>query len=177
MSAKQITFDKALAIYLEDCESRGETPRTVEGKACNLRAFIRWCKCGELKYCAQLDQSKLELYRSYVSLYIDPVRKKKLDITTQRNRLTAVKVFLRRLQYHQIIRDNPAAFFELPSVQQRIPKAVLTEAEIELILNHVMLYGDKGIRDRAILETFYATGIRRMELGRLVIPDVDIDSR
>ncbi len=121
--------------------------------------------------------SLLEDYRGYVSHYIDTRRRKRLDIASQRNRLTSVKVFLRRLHYLQLIETNPAEFFELPKVPKRIPRAVLTEQEFELILEHTLLYGEKGIRDRAVLETFYATGLRRMELGRLNITDLDFASK
>ncbi len=169
-----ITLDKAVKRYLEDCTARGETPRTVEGKSCNLAAFIRWCHHHHLRHCEDVTEAQLEWYRSYVSHYVDSRRRKPLDIATQRNRLGAVKVFFRRLHFLHCISSNPAAFYELPPVPHRIPHSVLSEQEIELILAHTLLYGERGIRDRAILETFYATGIRRMELGHLTLPDVDL---
>lgn len=170
------SLDEGLRFYLKDCVSRGESHRTIEGKRCNLQSFVGWCGDQDIHNCDELDQASLERYRGYVSTYYDPRRRKTLDIATQRNRLTAVRIFLRRLHYHQLMSHNPSAFFELPSVPQRIPRAVLSEAEIELILAHVLLYGDEGIRDRAILETFYATGIRRMELGHLIVTDIDFST-
>lgn len=171
---RSLPINEAVQLYLDDCRARGESSRTIEVKRCNLNAFERWCAEHHFHYCADIEQAELEWYRSYVSQYVDPRRRKRLDIATQRNRLTAVKVFFKRLHYLRCIYSNPAAFFELPSVPHRIPKAVLTEAEIERILEHTLLYGDRGLRDRAILETFYATGIRRMELGNLVTTDVDV---
>lgn len=172
----QMLLSVAVCRYLKDCQARGESQRTIEVKRCNLSAFQRWCDEHHFHFCDDINQAELEWYRSYVSQYVDQRRRKRLDIATQRNRLTAVKVLFQRLHFLHCISSNPAAFFELPSVPHRIPKAVLTEEEIERILEHTLLYGDRGIRDRAILETFYATGIRRMELGRLVIPDLDVAS-
>lgn len=172
----KLVLEEGLRFYLQDCRSRGEAELTVSGKLSNLSAFVRWCSTKNVSFCEEVEQSTLEWYRSYVNAYCDPRRRKKLDVATQRNRLTAVRLFFRRLHYHELISSNLAAFFELPSVPHRIPKAVLTEKEIELILAHVLLYGNKGIRDRAILETSYATGIRRMELGNLSITDVDFTS-
>lgn len=163
----------AQRIYLADCDDRGESPRTVEGKRSNLGFFIRWCQGQGLDYCHDIDLANLELYRSHIGHLVDRRRKKRLDIATQRNRLSAIKGFLRRLQYLRLIEHNPSEFFESPGIPRRIPRAILTEPEIELILDHVLLYGDRGIRDRAILETLYATGLRRMEVGRLTITDVD----
>lgn len=165
-----------MEIYLNDCADRGEAVRTVEGKRSQLNCFLRWCEQQRLADCEALSLPVLELYRHHVSCYVDTRRKKTLDITTQRNRLTAVKVFMHRLHYLQRISSNPAAYFDLPSVPKRLPSAVLTEEEVELILEHTLLYGDKGLRDRAILETFYATGIRRMELAHLLVTDVDLHS-
>ena len=48
-------------------------------------------------------------------------------------------------------------------------------AEIDKVLKHTRIYGDMGIRDRAILETLYSTGARRMELANLMIHNLDID--
>lgn len=170
---EELPLSAAVNRYLDDCQARGESERTVEVKQCNLGAFRRWCLEHHFRYCQDIHQAELEWYRSYVSQYVDPRRRKRLDIATQRNRLTAVKVFFHRLHYLHCISSNPAAFFELPSVPHRIPKAVLTEEEVERVLEHTLLYGERGIRDRAILETFYGTGIRRMELGRLVVTDLD----
>ncbi len=50
----------------------------------------------------------------------------------------------------------------------------MTSDEVDRILNQTDVYGDTGIRDRAILETFYSTGIRRMELVNLKLVDIDL---
>lgn len=175
-SVPGLSIARAIQVYLNDCASRGESARTIELKTCSLGAFERWCQSHCLNDCTDIGEAQLEWYRSYTSQYVAPHRQKVLDIATQRNRLCAVKVFFRRLHYLHCISSNPAAFYELPSVPHRIPRAVLTVEEVECILAHTLLYGDKGLRDRAILETFYATGIRRMELGRLTVPDVDLGS-
>lgn len=174
MNTHSLSLNAALEIYLDDCADRGEAMRTVEGKRSQLNCFLRWCRQQHVSDCEDLSLPALELYRHHVSCHIDKRRKKPLDIATQRNRLTAVKVFLRRLHYLQRISTNPAAFFTLPIAPKRLPSAVLTEQEVELILEHSLLYGAKGLRDRAILEIFYATGIRRMELASLMVTDVDL---
>ncbi len=62
---------------------------------------------------------------------------------------------------------------ELPRVHRRLPKHILTAEEVERILAQTALHGDLGVRDRAILETLYSTGIRRSELAHLRLYDVD----
>jgi integrase/recombinase XerD len=61
----------------------------------------------------------------------------------------------------------------MPRVARRLPKAILSAQEAEAVLAVPDVNTATGLRDRAILETFYSTGIRRMELTRLSVQDVD----
>ena len=63
----------------------------------------------------------------------------------------------------------------MPRMERRLPKHVLTTAEVEQVLNTPDLQTDVGVRDRAMLETLYSTGMRRMELVGLKLFDVDIE--
>ena len=82
-------------------------------------------------------------------------------------------MFLTWLAKRRYILYNPSADMELPKGEKRLPKHILTRLEIELIINQCNTEEPLGIRDRAILETLYSTGIRRMELIRLKLDDID----
>lgn len=58
-----------------------------------------------------------------------------------------------------------------------IIKALYSKEEIELVLQQTLLFGIEGLRDRAILETLFATGIRRGELVKLNIDDIDFAAK
>jgi integrase/recombinase XerD len=60
---------------------------------------------------------------------------------------------------------NPASEIVLPRMEHRLPKYVLTTEEAEQIIQQPDVTEAEGLRDRAILKTFYSTGMRRMELG------------
>ncbi len=64
---------------------------------------------------------------------------------------------------------NPASELELSKIGRRLPKATLTAAEAEHVLAQPDTQTMEGIRDRAILEVLYSTGIRRMELINLCL--------
>lgn len=70
---------------------------------------------------------------------------------------------------------NPASDLELPRMERRLPRHVLNIREVETVLAVPDLSALIGIRDRAMLETFYSTGIRRMELINLGVTDIDED--
>jgi integrase/recombinase XerD len=71
---------------------------------------------------------------------------------------------------------NPASELELPKPEKRLPKHTLTTEEAELVLIQPDLETEKGIRDRAILEVLYSTGIRRQEVINLCLQDVNTAS-
>ena len=76
-------------------------------------------------------------------------------------------------QHH--ILYNPASEIELPKLEKRLPKHVLTQSEAEQVINQADVASPLGIRDRAILETLYSTGIRRMEVINLKLFDLDAE--
>ena len=76
----------------------------------------------------------------------------------------------------QYLPSNPASELDLPRLGKPLPKQPLTQNEVNRILAQPDITTDVGIRDRAILETFYSTGIRRQELIDLTLTDVNDDN-
>jgi site-specific recombinase XerD len=74
----------------------------------------------------------------------------------------------------QQIAYNPASTLQLPKQPQRLPRGVLTKTEARRLIEATPTTKPRDIRDRAILETLYATGIRRAELITLTIYDADL---
>jgi integrase/recombinase XerD len=96
-----------------------------------------------------------------------------VSVWSQHGRVVAVKGLFRWLTKQWALRTNPAAELELPRVSaQRLPQP-LTEAEIAQVLAQPDVTTPTG-RDRALLETGYSTGLRRMELIGLRLYDLDL---
>jgi integrase/recombinase XerD len=87
-------------------------------------------------------------------------------------RLTPLRVWFKWMTRQNYILHNPASELELPRLGFRLPP-VLTEYEAELVLQQPDVSDPVGIRDRALLELFYSTGMRRTELLRLKLPEID----
>lgn len=85
--------------------------------------------------------------------------------------LMAIRVFFRFLKREGEITSDPTTLLDSPKLWQLIPE-VLTEEEVERLLEMPDLETEEGMRDRAILETFYATGMRVSELCMLQVQDV-----
>lgn len=91
--------------------------------------------------------------------------------------LKEIKAFFGWLAKMRHIPHSPAAEIDLPRLPKSLPKTILSVGEVEQILGQPDVKTPLGLRDRAILETFYSTGIRRAELCSLRVQDVQHDRR
>jgi len=158
--------------FLEWSGAMGLSPRTVDIRARMLKRFIHWCDERNLDKPQDITRPILERYRRYLYHY----RKadgEPISFATQQQRLSPIKAFFKWLTKENYILYSPASEMELPRVHRRLPKYILTHEEVERIVNQTMLHGELGVRDRAIIETLYSTGIRRSELINLKLYDVD----
>lgn len=87
--------------------------------------------------------------------------------------LQAVRRFFEHLERTDQVLINPCLGLLLPKVGQRLPRQILTREESCRILDAPNTQTKRGIRDKAILELFYSTGLRRLEMSRLGVHDVD----
>lgn len=90
-------------------------------------------------------------------------------------RLTPIRTFFKWLARENLLLSNAASELELPKLEKRLPKHVLTVAEVEQVLNSIDLADPLGVRDRAMVETLYSTGMRRSELLHLAVVDLDTE--
>ena len=121
-----------------------------------------------------MTRTVLEAYQRYIFHY----RKENgqpLAVCGQQDRLVALRVWFRWMARNHHILHNPASELEMPRAGFRLPKAVLTAAEAEQILALANIRKPLGLRDRAILETLYLTGMRRQKLANLKLRGVDTE--
>ena len=86
-----------------------------------------------------------------------------------------VRSFFRWLTQYNHILFNPASELALPKMEKRLPKHVLTAKEAEQVIGLPDVSTVTGIRDRAVLEVLYSTGIRRSEPAHLGLYDLDAE--
>jgi len=92
---------------------------------------------------------------------------------TQSSHVTVVRRFFAFLDKRSVILNNPAAGIRFPR-PRRLPRAVLSQAHVERLLEAPSSTTAIGVRDRALLEMFYGTAVRLQECVRLNVPDVDL---
>jgi len=91
-------------------------------------------------------------------------------------RISAIRSFARYLRREGLIDDDPAALVGNPRREQRVPQ-VLTVDEVTALIETPDTATPLGRRDRAILELFYASGLRLSELVALDVEDVNLSTR
>jgi integrase/recombinase XerD len=162
-----------MASFLEWSAARGLTQQTIETRQNALRRFIAWCDERELKQPQDVTLPILERYQRHLYHYRKP-NGEPLGFGTQQAQLVPLKAFFQWAARERHLLYNPASELLLPRLPRRLPKHILSVADIESLINRPDTSTPAGVRDRAMLETLYSTGIRRMELVQLELYDVDI---
>ena len=158
--------------YLAHLGVRAYSPRTVETRDAYLRYFIAWCFERALTKPQQIDRPILERYQRHL-FYYRKADGEPLSTRSQHARIIPLRHWFKWLVREGHLLYNPAADLELPRLEKRLPKAILTAAEAEAVLALPEVGTTVGLRDRAILETFYSTGMRRLELIGLTVHSID----
>jgi integrase/recombinase XerD len=166
---RNTTLAALLEKHLEDLAVRNYSEYTIKGRRVHIGFFLDWCEERGLAEPVEVTRTVLESYQRHVFHY----RKKNgepLSFTGQHDRLVPLRVWFKWMARQHYILHNPASELELPRIGFRLPKAVLTAAEAEQVLAQA-----ESLRDRAILEVLYSTGMRRLELVRLRVWDLDLE--
>jgi integrase/recombinase XerD len=167
-------LDSLSTQFCEAMKVRGQVEETVAHKRFALERFSLWCAERDILNVTDVTRSLLERYQRWLFQY----RRgdgSPLTIATQYNHLSALRLFFRWLVKQGLVLHNPAADLDMPQLPQRLPQHVLSVEEVELLLQQPDIKTPSGLRDRAILEVLYSTGMRRAELLRLKIHDVDFN--
>ena len=108
--------------------------------------------------------------------FLGDLQKRGISRASAARKLAAIRTFARYLRREGVLDDDPSALVGTPKREQRLP-AHLGESEMSRLLEMPDTSHPLGRRDRAILEFFYASGLRLSELVSLNIDDVNLSSR
>jgi integrase/recombinase XerD len=160
--------------YFASAEAHGYAATTIGARRRHLTQFAEWCDARGVLTPDEITPGMLERYRLWL-YHLRQSDGAPLSWATQANKLTAVRMLLAWAARAKRITMNPAAELQLPRLPKRLPRAVLSVSEMERVLAQPDLSTALGLRDRAILEVLYSTGIRRMELIGIDGTDLDVE--
>jgi integrase/recombinase XerD len=165
-------LEAMLSEYLSWTSVKNYSEVTVRNRRVHIGFFLHWCAERGLQEPVEVTRPILERYQRYLFHY----RKKNgqpLSFHSQHTRLAPVRVWFRWMVRQNYLLANPASEIELPRIGYRLPN-VLSIAEAEQVISQPDIHDPLGLRDRAILETLYSTGVRRLELIHLKLYDLDL---
>ncbi|MFN3629689.1 MAG: site-specific tyrosine recombinase XerD [Casimicrobiaceae bacterium] len=144
----------------------GLSQATLASYRQDLERFLRWLARESLDI-SKVDRPTLERYLA--AQYAERARP-----ASVRRRLSTLRRFFRWLAETGQRADDPSAQIEPPARERRLPKS-LTEAQVEALLAAPSGDEPRAVRDRAMLETLYATGLRVSELVGLRLVQLSLD--
>jgi integrase/recombinase XerD len=165
-------LSRALREFLESGEARGIAEATTRLRDLSCRRFILWCEERGLSKPTEITLPILERYQRHLYHYRKP-NGEPLSFSSQYAQLVPIRAFFAWLTRARHILYNPASELQLPKVMPNLARYVLSVADIENILSQPDISTLLGIRDRTMMEVLYSSAIRRTELRRLLVFDVD----
>ena len=131
------------------------------------------------KFAAFLDAQAVvdltDVNETTMNAYILMMEQKQFATSTISRNIAALKSFFDYLERYENHQDNPAARLKAPKIEKKAPE-VLTVAEVTRLLEQPAGRNNKELRDKAMLELMYATGIRVSELVSLTIDDINVQA-
>ena len=164
-SAKDLLFK-----LKEHLKVLNRSPATIKAYTGHTENFLKTVKIDDIR---KITTRMIENY--IASLFNYPDKKSQTYSTnTICLKVRSIKRFFEFLEKENLIFINPTEFISEPQREKGRIKKALTPQEVEAIFDQPDLSTPQGLRDRAMLEVFYSTGVRREELCTLCLYDPDL---
>jgi integrase/recombinase XerD len=158
--------------YLEAQAIAQISATTIRSRCSDLGIFHAWCLEREIATPREVSQAILERFQKHL-FYLRKPDGRPLAAGRQQQQISNVRLLFRWLTKKGHLPADPASGLELPRVPRGMLPEALTMEEVERVLAVLDLSHPYELRDRAVLEVMYSTGIRRMEVRNLSIYDLD----
>jgi integrase/recombinase XerD len=160
-----MTFEQHRQNFVEALKVRRASPKTVDIRERAVRTFFKYLVEVHLDDVREVTRQTVRDYQLWLQ--------GQYSGATVLTYIMGLRRFFEHLEKTDVVLVNPCAGLLLPPQPNRLPKTVLTVAEAKRVLRVPDTQTPRGIRDRAILEMFYSTGLRIGELTALTVHDVD----
>ena len=168
---KSITLSKAIPLFLEHRKNLNFSPATIHTLSSSLRNFTRFFKAQKKEEIHLCDIQRIDLaaFQEYRAQDCTP--------GTVCSSMLRLSGFFRWAQRQSYILFNPMQGMRFKSPHRDISKMTISEKEVERLINSIDFEQPVGLRDRTIIELIFSTGLRRSEIIKLNIYDVDFKNR
>ena len=155
--------------FLKDLEVRNYSPETVRKYGHCLRLFLGFLNQKDIGDVRKVGRDDLRAYARSL------VKNPEWGVHHLAANIRALKGFFRFLKKTKAVIYDFSVVLQEPKKPNHLPKDPLTAKEVKQMLEAPDLRTELGLRDRAILETFYSTGLRVSEMAHLTLLDLDLE--
>jgi integrase/recombinase XerD len=161
--------------FIEHLRAKNSAPSTIAAYSSQLGFYLAYLKNAVVSDIRTVSTANVKRYVvSLIEQRSAGRDGKGFAVATIGIKIRAVKRFFKFLEKSGHILIDPAESIPEPRKEKALPRTVLTGEDVEKILEQPRLDRDAGVRDRAVLEVLYSTGIRLEEVSRLTVFDCDL---
>lgn len=158
-------MDEFLLRYINYLKSKNMSKNTLDAYKRDIDRF--------LKFLLLREEDLKSIDEISIMAFVQELHKnKKANSSIVRN-IISIRNFYKYLNKQGIINEDPIINYEIPKIERNMPQ-ILTLEEVNKLLNAPDLTTEKGIRDKAMLEVMYATGVKVTELLNITTFDVNL---
>lgn len=163
--------------FAEKLELLGYSKRAVTDYPAYVGLFFRFLEEHEgIMNVEEVNEGHISAYHAYLQ-YSKLKKDSYLSAVTVRARLGTVKTFFRVMKEEKLLENDPAEGIALPKRHATLPRHVPGEKEITHLFDSIEPRCAITVRDRALLELLYATGIRSEEVREAKLCQLDLDEK
>ena len=167
---KNLLKDQALRSFLDFLHiEKGLSPNTVKSYQSDLSIFLKWLS-------GNCNSSFKNTKSEDIELFIKHLFQLGFKSTTINRKISSIKAFYVYLKKQKLIDTIPTEDIIVPKQEKNLPKSI-SEKEVETLLNSINGSNNIELRDKAMMELLYATGVRVSELVNIKLNDIDFNRR
>jgi integrase/recombinase XerD len=168
-------INDAIKLYQKHLRSLGRSVYTLKGARYGLKSLAAFLEEENVAHIEDLNRDGLQAYQEELSYRLTAMGAP-LSRATREKLINVARCFTRFLKQKDYLLADPGDALTPPKSGRRLPRSILSLAEIRQLLSAPDLTCNQGQRDRLILEILYDTGIRRSEVAAIRLPDLDLDA-
>jgi len=172
-NAGSLTLEAARIRYIEHRSMLGSTAQGLYAIERYTADFTAWCALRQVTLVGEVTREVLSEYPRWLHSYRQR-NGRPLEATSRLAKLVPLRGWFKWLARSGLMWFDPGEGLELPASVRSLPRNLPSLQDVQAVLAHPELGTATGLRDRAMLELLFATGIRRMEVTQLQLGELDL---
>lgn len=160
-------LNKILSKYFDYLESKSLSDNTVKNYFRDLIDYFIYLKLNDLSPTKSIEPNHI---RKMLSFLID----KGFSKVSISRKISAIKSYITFLEKFNYSKNNYSELISIPKKSKSLPK-VMTKKEVSQLIKHVEMNTKKNLRDDALIELLYSTGLRVSEVANLKLKDINLE--